>query len=59
MFAADEIRVADHQMVRRGFRDIGEVRGLLSVPPWDDEACYERAGYVIALQAANRHDGPW
>ena len=46
-------------MVRRGFRNIGEVRGLLSVPPWDDEAGYERAGYVTALQAANSHVGPW
>ena len=46
-------------MVRRGFRSIGEMRGLLSVPPWDDESGHERAGYVTALQAANRHDGPW
>ena len=46
-------------MLRRGFRNIGEVRGLLSVPPWDDETGYGRAGYVTALQAANRHDGPW
>jgi len=46
-------------MTRRGFRNIGEVRGLLSVPPWDDESGHERAGYVTALQAANRHDGPW
>lgn len=46
-------------MLRRSLRDIAEVRGLLSVPPWDDEAGYERAGYVTALQAANSHDGPW
>jgi len=46
-------------MARKGFRGVGEVRGLLSVPAGDDEAGYERAGYVTALQAANRHGGPW
>jgi dihydroorotate dehydrogenase (fumarate) len=46
-------------MARKGFRTVGEVRGLLSVPAFADEAGYERAGYVTALQAANRHDGPW
>jgi len=46
-------------MARKGFRSVGELRGLLSVPAGGDEASYERAGYVTALQAANRHDGPW
>ena len=46
-------------MARKGFRTVGELRGLLSVPAGDDEAGYERTGYVTALQAANRHDGPW
>jgi hypothetical protein len=36
-----------------------QLRGLLSVPAGADEASYERAGYVTALQAANSHDGPW
>jgi dihydroorotate dehydrogenase (fumarate) len=46
-------------MARKGFRTVGEVHGLLSVPAWADETDYERAGYVTALQAANRHDDPW
>jgi dihydroorotate dehydrogenase (fumarate) len=46
-------------MARKGFRTVGELRGLLSVPAGTDEADYERASYVTALQAANRHVGPW
>jgi dihydroorotate dehydrogenase (fumarate) len=46
-------------MARKGFRTVDEVRGLLAVPAGTDEAGYERAGYVTALQAANRHVGPW
>jgi dihydroorotate dehydrogenase (fumarate) len=46
-------------MARKGFRTVGEVRGLLSVPAGADETDYERAGYITALQAANRHEGPW
>ena len=46
-------------MARKGFRTVDEVRGLLSVPAGTDEAGYERASYVTALQAANSHDGPW
>jgi len=46
-------------MARKGFRTVGDVRGLLSVPAGADETGYERAGYVTALQAANRHEGPW
>jgi len=46
-------------MRRKGFGAVSEVRGLLSVPVGTDEAAYERAGYVTALQAANTHYGPW
>jgi dihydroorotate dehydrogenase (fumarate) len=46
-------------MARKGFRTVAELRGLLSVPAGGDEADYERAGYVTALQAANSHVGPW
>ena len=46
-------------MARKGFRTLGELRGLLSVPAGADEAGYERAGYVTALRAANSHVGPW
>jgi len=46
-------------MARKGFRTVAELRGLLSVPAGGDEAGYERAGYVTALQAANSHAGPW
>lgn len=46
-------------MARKGFRSVGELRGLLSVPAGTDEAAYERAGYVTALDAANRGYGPW
>jgi dihydroorotate dehydrogenase (fumarate) len=34
----------------KGFRTVGEVRGMLSVPAWADEADYERAGYITALR---------
>ncbi len=40
-------------MARKGFRSLGELRGLLAVPTGADQAAYERAGYVTALQAAN------
>ena len=46
-------------MARKGFGTVGELRGLLSVPAGGDEAGYERAGYVTALQEANSHVGPW
>jgi dihydroorotate dehydrogenase (fumarate) len=46
-------------MARKDFRSVGEVRGLLSVPAGTDEAAYERAGYVAALDAANHGYGPW
>jgi dihydroorotate dehydrogenase (fumarate) len=40
-------------MARKGFKSVGEVRGLLSVPAVADEDAYERAGYVTAMRAAN------
>ena len=46
-------------MARKGFGSVAEFRGLLVVPAGTDEAAYERAGYVTALEAANSHYGPW
>ncbi len=46
-------------MARKGFGAVAELRGLLAVPAGTDQAAYERAGYVTALQAANRGYGPW
>jgi dihydroorotate dehydrogenase (fumarate) len=46
-------------MARKRFASVADARGLLSVPPGTDEAAYERAAYVKALQAANQGRGPW
>jgi dihydroorotate dehydrogenase (fumarate) len=46
-------------MKRKSFGSVAEFRGMLSVPAGTDEAAYERAGYVTALQAANTYTGPW
>jgi dihydroorotate dehydrogenase (fumarate) len=46
-------------MARKGLVSVTDVRGLLSVPSDTDGDAYERSGYVTALQAANRGDGPW
>jgi len=46
-------------MRRKGFGAVHEFRGLLSVPVGTDEAAYERAGYVTALEAANTRYGAW
>lgn len=40
-------------MARKGFATLGEVRAKLAVPPEIDEAAAERAGYFVALRAAN------
>ena len=40
-------------MGRKGFETVGDVRGLLAVPPGTDEAAHERVGYVAALRNAN------
>ena len=46
-------------MVRKGYASVGELRGLLAVPPDTDQAGYEREGYFRALLAANNAPGPW
>jgi dihydroorotate dehydrogenase (fumarate) len=46
-------------MARKGFATVADARGLLSVPAETDQAAFERAGYVTALQAANQGHGPW
>ena len=47
-------------MSRKGFDDVDEVRGLLSVPASTDEEAHERGGYVGAMRAANSFVyGPW
>jgi len=46
-------------IIRKGYSSIGEVRGMLAVPDGADEAAFERAGYVRAMRAANRAEGPW
>ena len=46
-------------MARKGFATVAGVRGLLSVPAGTDQAAWERAAYVGALQAANLGRGPW
>jgi dihydroorotate dehydrogenase (fumarate) len=46
-------------MARKGFGSVAEARGLLAVPDGTDQAAYERAGYVTALEEANRGYGPW
>ena len=47
-------------MARKGFDNVDEVRGLLSVPASTDEEAHERGGYVAAMRAANSFVyGPW
>ncbi len=46
-------------MVRKGYPSVAGVRGMLALPEGTDEAAYERAGYVSAMQAANSSRGPW
>jgi len=58
-YAAMLLEELSQWMARKGFRDVADLRGLLSVPADTDEAAYERAGYVTALEAANRGYGPW
>jgi dihydroorotate dehydrogenase (fumarate) len=40
-------------MTRKGFRTLGELRGMLAAPAQTDDDTYQRAGYVAALRAAN------
>ncbi len=46
-------------MARRGYPSVAGVRGMLALPAGTDEAAFERAGYVRAMQAANSSRGPW
>ncbi|MGO9293311.1 MAG: dihydroorotate dehydrogenase-like protein [Streptosporangiaceae bacterium] len=46
-------------MARKGYASVGELRGKLALPPDTDQAAYERAGYVRAMQAANSARSPW
>ena len=47
-------------MVRKGFTTLDDVRGLLAVPATTDAGAYERAGYVMAMRAANAGAyNPW
>jgi dihydroorotate dehydrogenase (fumarate) len=46
-------------MARKRFGSVAEARGLLAVPDGTDQAAYERAGYVTALEEANKGYGPW
>jgi dihydroorotate dehydrogenase (fumarate) len=39
-------------MQRKGFAAVGDLRGLLRVPPGTDQAAYERSGYLTAIQGA-------
>src|SRR3984957_18938158 len=46
-------------MARKGYPSIADVRGMLAQPASTDQAAYERAGYVRAMQAVNSSRGPW
>ena len=46
-------------MARKGYESVGELRGKLALPADTDQAAYQRAGYVRALQAANSARSPW
>ena len=46
-------------MTRKGFGAVRDMRGLLAVPASEDEAAYERDGYVRVLQAASRTYRAW
>ena len=47
-------------MARKGFQNVGELRGMLAVPADADAAAFARAGYVSAMRAANAGAySPW
>jgi dihydroorotate dehydrogenase (fumarate) len=46
-------------MARKGFRSVDDLRGLLSARADAGQAAYGRAGYVTAMEAANKGYGPW
>ena len=59
-YATELIDGLSEWMARKGFDNVAEVRGLLSVPASADEEAHERGGYVNAMRAANSFVyGPW
>ncbi len=59
-YATELIDGLSEWMSRKGFDDVDQVRGLLSVPASTDEEAHERGGYVNALREANSAlYGPW
>ncbi|WP_156685533.1 dihydroorotate dehydrogenase-like protein [Mycobacterium sp. Marseille-P9652] len=52
-YAAVLLRDLGDWMRRKGFRHLGEVRGLLAAPGVPDSAARERADYVWAMRKAN------
>jgi dihydroorotate dehydrogenase (fumarate) len=51
-YAADLLTGLTDWMTEKGYTSVDEVRGVLAVPR-DDEARYERTGYVAAMRNAN------
>ncbi|MDQ7991904.1 MAG: dihydroorotate dehydrogenase-like protein [Propionicimonas sp.] len=47
----------DSWLERKGFRSVGQARGLLAVPAAADADGYQRAGYVTALERAKARYG--
>ena len=45
-------------MTRKGFSTVADFRGLLRVPPEQDQSGYERAGYLTAMREATQLYGP-
>ncbi|MGO9955730.1 MAG: dihydroorotate dehydrogenase-like protein [Solirubrobacteraceae bacterium] len=59
-YATDLLDGLSAWMARKGYSAVGEIRGILSVPPATDEAARQRAGYVAAMRAANAGAyAPW
>ncbi|MGZ4595242.1 MAG: dihydroorotate dehydrogenase-like protein [Actinomycetes bacterium] len=52
-YAAELLEALQAWMVRKGFRGVDELRGMLAVPADTDPSAFERAGYVAAMRAAN------
>lgn len=59
-YASELVEGLKTWMVRKGFRSVGELRGMLAVPADTDQSAHERAGYVGAMRAANAGAyAPW
>ena len=43
----------------KGFDSVGSLRGILSVPPDDDQRGHERAGYLNVLEMAKFSYSRW